>query len=275
MRTALANIFKAKRIEARMATVVRINRAQQIKSGLRRHDRFITFLGLVIVVSTYLIKEHLREGYKDWASSIERAETDYDFAVNMAEMHKDVRLAANDIQKLINHIITKTDFKVKPQIAALMQEAQDIADVQEFLNDQLVALDRLARFAKKLPDHDDEQEQIDRLRRYLVDSQNLNRKKRELFHAKGMRKKEAQDSETKLNRTIASMVATYGNDIDIDHSLSDLKAKIFEKATSKQDWYEHQSSVFKTITLILFILGSLIGLISKWAGIKAGVAEGS
>jgi hypothetical protein len=135
-------------------------------SFFRRHERLFSLLGAVIVFSTFIVKDAIREQLRDFVTSLNSAQDAYIAQENSAreqEAIQKVPLKITEVssEKEIKAASEKEEFnaaeqkEIKAKYNRYFDNANDAADSQ---------LDRIGRLVKKMSERDQYAAQINALR---------------------------------------------------------------------------------------------------------------
>src|SRR5947209_6049165 len=80
------------------------NEEQSMKSKLKRHEGLLTVIGALIVFATFIVKDTIRERYKEWAESIDSAEVHYKLASELGAANKGIWEANDKVSQALDRL---------------------------------------------------------------------------------------------------------------------------------------------------------------------------
>lgn len=124
---------------------------RQLRSYVRAHDRLLTFVGALIVFTTFIVKDGLRDRLKDLDDSIERAETVFAQRTDIGEVIRTLAEMQTSLNKMnLDRAGSKPQLTSRSMPSpAVLRET--VNTVRTRLLAERLAFDSLARLVEKMP----------------------------------------------------------------------------------------------------------------------------
>lgn len=241
-----------------------------MKKKLKKHEGLITVFGALIVFATFVVKDAIRDKYKDWADSIDNAEVHYKIAADLMTLHKDLRKNLDATRELRNEVQGKHKNKdISFNVVELELEQRELSDAG-------AEIENISILVRKLAKHDDEQKTIDHLRDDMGLVRDFIKDKDVLNYEENTGEKLNPNDKTDWNKRVALDFARIAAERVKDNGafgadlLKELEEKTVARAKQERDRYKNLDESFTGWSYVLFAFGWGVGVLGKWAGIKDG-----
>jgi hypothetical protein len=249
---------------------------KRLKAALKKHEGILTLIGALIVFGTFIVKDTIRERYKEWAESIETAEIHYKLAAELTDTKKEIRELLDEFRFVRKDIY---ELKRKPKPYHRDAEIFMVELGQREILNASAEIENLSMLITKLPTHEVEDVTLVHLKRDMLLLQGLMQAKDQVNYEENTGEKLNPHDQTDWHKEEEKRDEALRKEKDKDNGLfggfllEKLKKDTLVRAVSERDKYESLNSFWKPFSFVLFGLGWGIGLAAKWAGIKEEDAE--
>ena len=243
-----------------------------MKQRLKKHEGLVTVIGALIVFATFVVKDGIRDRYKDWADSIDTAQVHYKLAAELMDLSKGLRENLDDSRALRREVY---ELKHKPRPRSGEANLMMVEFEQRDIGDAGAEIENISILLRKLPKHDEEQAVLDHVKKDMELVKVWIKDKDKLNYEENTGENFDPNDKTDWNAKVAEDEARIQAEKAKDGQfggilLQNLQEKIIAKANAERDHYKELDESFKWWSYGLFALGWGIGLLAKWAGIKEG-----
>lgn len=227
----------------------------RFKLSFVRHRRFLTFLGALIVFTTFIVKEGLREQLKDLASSIDSAESVF---VIRNDGNATVRWLQR-LQEQIDWIAEKIKLKGTTYSGDMIERAHSSSEIIGQVHESLTtSLDNISRLIEKIPHQEASKSEVEKLQKELQEL----RDHRTAFEL-AFNREPSMDLVWKLG---ALLVSTQ----KLSDEIRDLARDVLENAEKARVRRERVVSITTWASYALYTLGWGLGLLGRIYGVETG-----
>jgi hypothetical protein len=223
--------------------------ASTLRAFVKRHDRWLVILGGFLLITTFVVKEIVRENMKELKDSLAGAEQTFRVRAEFGSLHRELqvinsRLGSAQTSPSEPVKIPDNDTRVREELEKLKERTRRIEEYMGTIDD----------LVQKMVLDTDDRKDYDKLQaqeRLVVDSlQNIQ-------NGTGV-------AEVKL-----PMIANGLNDADkVEKQLSEVMVDVLPVARAEEESRERRYQYVSWVSYGLFLIGSVFSLIGRIVGIN-------
>jgi hypothetical protein len=224
----------------------------------RRHDRILTLVGALIVFSTFMVKEGIREHLKDLIDALDAAQAIFVMERATQDLARDletVSLGVREIQEATLLPDLAKTYKQRAHLRAFTEMASKLEGALDTQNRMLGEFDAIDRLLQRLPTSNEMSANLAELRRQRATSE-LSIK---------------LDRMVALNGSLDKQMLIVGQvELDtakLEAGTGGLAAAIFDSAIIRRDQLERRYRIATNGSYILYCIGWAVALAGKVSGI--------
>ncbi len=221
----------------------------------RRHHRLVTVAGACIVFFTFVVREGIRDNFKDFAGSFEAAERHYqlqkqlgDILVELSRLHTQNTLVVDRLYGHDVHQTSETALNNRMGIVSLRLKYMEMAiESTHGLHDKLSDVNDKAASGRALS--------------ILLEAQS------QLKEIMEMTAKRGPDLESRLE-LVEKKTA------EIEDKWDDEARNLLNSEQKQKEGFEDAYFTFSFLGFVFYAIGWALGLLGTWYGIEGAKTEG-
>jgi hypothetical protein len=223
----------------------------KLKTFVRQHDRSLVIIAGFIVVGTFILKEIVREDLKDLKASLSEAESTFRTRGEFILLRKQVKNLAENVFSMPH----KAGIAKEPA-PTVMDEIVRLRDEGEAVSEEM---DNISDIVEKLSLNSEERKNYEERKGEAAKAS----------HAWEEILKSEIVPEEKRKRAVKTLAEAQ----NVEEGLLNATPEVIEKAREQETRKELTYAIVTWSSFVLFLIGSVMGLIGRIYGIKGAEAE--
>jgi hypothetical protein len=242
-----------------------LSKRQAVKDWLRRHKGWVTFACIAVIITTYVVKDVLRDRQKDLKDAVENARRTFLVGRGIDGLYSTVFSMSKSTDTLSNQLagITKRPTTEQPDYVISFKAEQDLLMerlIQQGDND-LTYLQQALFLCDVVPKSEEYRKEINENISFLQSHISKLEEVRKSFRAEDVPTVKSLQEEVQ-------QVAEVTDGIKRAKTLRTTLDQLLERAEKKQEEASKNYEIFEWVSILLFVLGIGIGLCAQVAGIE-------
>lgn len=233
---------------------------------LRRHNRVLTFVGALVVFGTFIMKDIMRENFKDLVDSLDKAESIYLVRADIRHLETKLYTPQGDPRQLLKQQLEQSLITQQGGLDALLKHGNRIRDEN---NSRSLELENILEFSAKLHSHEIEDlKRNTQLARVSLDN--------ELQQWRDDLMKSNYDSETPGSRNhllAVTLPKMWEEERRLDTHIDALERAVLEEGRKLKSKNEYWYKIATRASYFFYGLGWALGLFGRLVDVKTGAEE--